>query len=425
MASYNQVEELRLLNKSLLKRLTIKQDAVRKQLSGDCSAPSVVPGGAVAKDWNEETALNGFGQFHMKKSLFGDQDTDVLSTECSSTAARRALCPPRKSAGMRQSSVDAHSQPDDRGMPGRDSSAGVITIGSPIRRLSVLNSTAVTHPSDVGDTRAFSLEYIDRLVDEGNLRSREHRTPKSILLTPNRTSKRDPGHVTFPSEDPATHVDQRSARALLGYDWIAGLLEVNSPITNQSDQFFSEIGEFRRVNREECVHRCFSESGAQDSEEEEEVDVSLDTHRCVYCYRVNQRLFTSPVGPESACPICKKRRGRRHAALDEPAYIRVSIPRSTLLPPYKYRAHRRKSFDPTDSVALPSHCLAGWENAVPSCDLRVTSLDLKTSVDPSVVTSGAAGDLSMDSASYYASRARSENLLNMSRSIVFHHSKAV
>lgn len=33
---------------------------------------------------------------------------------------------------------------------------------------------------------------------------------------------------------------------------------------------------------------------------------------------------------------------------------RVSIPRSTLLPSYKYKAHRRCSFDPSDSLGLPS-----------------------------------------------------------------------
>ncbi|KAG9482457.1 hypothetical protein GDO78_011249, partial [Eleutherodactylus coqui] len=216
-----------------------------------------------------------------------------------------------------------------------------------------LNSTAVDPTSDASrSTSDLPPLYMDRLEDDGNLRM--PRTPKSILLTPNRSSKGDTGRVTFlcDDEDPYREA-QWSARPLLGYDWIAGLLEVKSPITNKSDQFFAEINEFRRVNREECAHECYTESGAQDSSVEE-LDSSLDTHQCVYCYRVNQRLFTSPVGAEPACPICKKRRGRRHVSLEEPAYIRVSIPRSTLLPPYKYRAHRRRSFDPTDSLALPS-----------------------------------------------------------------------
>lgn len=94
--------------------------------------------------------------------------------------------------------------------------------------------------------------------------------------------------------------------------------------------------------------------------------------------------------------------------------FRVSIPRSTLLPSYKYKAHRRCSFDPSDSLGLPSvsneqtfdcivvhqclilldlcgvsqHCLSGWLNTgqitLPppsSLDLR-SSLNVKSSAGP-------------------------------------------
>lgn len=37
-----------------------------------------------------------------------------------------------------------------------------------------------------------------------------------------------------------------------------------------------------------------------------------------------------------------------------PCGSRVSIPRSALLPAYKYKAHRRRSFEPADDLALPS-----------------------------------------------------------------------
>lgn len=38
----------------------------------------------------------------------------------------------------------------------------------------------------------------------------------------------------------------------------AGLLEVNSGVTNKPDEFFSDISEFRRVNKEECIHDLLS-----------------------------------------------------------------------------------------------------------------------------------------------------------------------
>ncbi|CAI9583891.1 unnamed protein product [Staurois parvus] len=46
---------------------------------------------------------------------------------------------------------------------------------------------------------------------------------------------------------------------------------------------------------------------------------------------------------------------------------------------------------------------------------------MKTSVEPSAVTRASSSNITTDNAPYYASRARSENLLNMSRSIAFHH----
>lgn len=42
----------------------------------------------------------------------------------------------------------------------------------------------------------------------------------------------------------------------LGYDWIAGLLDVDSSLGEREDEYFEEMKEFRRVNRSEC---CQSE----------------------------------------------------------------------------------------------------------------------------------------------------------------------
>lgn len=39
---------------------------------------------------------------------------------------------------------------------------------------------------------------------------------------------------------------------MMGYDWIAGCLDNDSYINEQSDQFFQDIEEFRRLNRDEC-----------------------------------------------------------------------------------------------------------------------------------------------------------------------------
>ena len=100
---------------------------------------------------------------------------------------------------------------------------------------------------------------------------------------------------------------------------------------------------------------------------------------------------------------------------------RVSIPHSVLQTSYKVRPHRRRSFDPTDSMGLSKvpmtlimrgtmpclqcsvtlcmcmsvcslsllppyvqHCLAGWENAQPSVIPPQPKVDLKSATKPTV-----------------------------------------
>uniref|UniRef100_A0A8C5BA64 Migration and invasion inhibitory protein n=1 Tax=Gadus morhua TaxID=8049 RepID=A0A8C5BA64_GADMO len=96
-----------------------------------------------------------------------------------------------------------------------------------------------------------------------------------------------------------------------------------------------------------------------------------------FCYRINSRLFPVPLDPHECCPVCRKPKSTVPHTATQPALVRVSIPHSTIGPAYKYKAHRRCSFDPSDSLGLPSHCLAGWantgQNKVPEAD----NLDLR------------------------------------------------
>lgn len=68
------------------------------------------------------------------------------------------------------------------------------------------------------------------------------------------------------------------------------------------------------------------------------------------------------------------------------SFLRVSVPRSSLLSPYQFKPHRRSSFDPTDAMSLSSHCLAGWESSKPTVVPMPSSLDLRTSLHQSRTT---------------------------------------
>ncbi|NXB99715.1 MIIP protein, partial [Orthonyx spaldingii] len=138
---------------------------------------------------------------------------------------------------------------------------------------------------------------------------REPHIPKSVLLTSrSKELKKEARHVTFQPdpEEGAIPGSSWSARPFLGYDWIAGLLDTKSSVTDKSEQYFAELQEFRQANRETCIGQQHLEPKALDcTGPEQELDLITDSHKCVYCYRLNQRLFPVPVDPESACPVCK------------------------------------------------------------------------------------------------------------------------
>ena len=70
-------------------------------------------------------------------------------------------------------------------------------------------------------------------------------------------------HVSF-QESPErgrTFLDDanQQGKSLLGYDWIAGILDNESYISEKPDDFFDDIKEFRRVNKNDCYGKAFAE----------------------------------------------------------------------------------------------------------------------------------------------------------------------
>ncbi|XP_026161667.1 migration and invasion inhibitory protein isoform X2 [Mastacembelus armatus] len=222
----------------------------------------------------------------------------------------------------------------------------------------------------------------DRLQD-----TREPST-KSCLV--NYSKKQDVhSRVTFQSDEseqtPAS--DRHHLQPLLGYDWIAGVLDAEDSLIERSDEFFNDLRMFRSLNKDECVHSPqaeFSEenhSGLELPTDKNDPETNTDTHQCTFSYRINSRLFPVPLHSQECCPVCNKHKSSHPHTAAEPALIRVSIPRSTLLPPYKHKAHRRCSFDPSDSLGLPSHCLSGWMNTGQSILKPPRGLDLQSSLN--------------------------------------------
>ncbi|XP_030041868.1 migration and invasion-inhibitory protein isoform X2 [Microcaecilia unicolor] len=171
-----------------------------------------------------------------------------------------------------------------------------------------------------------SANYADKLLDQGNNRQRkqfmkEVKKPKSILITPLKDDTKEAAAFLSSPKEVSVPLDSWAVRPLLGYDWIAGLLDMDSSLSEKSEQFFSELHEFRQVNRNECVQDLLTSEILDISAEEDHKEISLNSHPCVYCYRVNKRLFLNPVSSES-CPVCKTKRNQQHWTVGEEAYVR-------------------------------------------------------------------------------------------------------
>ncbi|XP_045162569.2 uncharacterized protein LOC123527278 isoform X2 [Mercenaria mercenaria] len=246
--------------------------------------------------------------------------------------------------------------------------------------------------------------YSKNLGNPGNSRKiakfiRETKKPKSILLsTSNRRNKsgtNNSSKVSFrsPTRDASGNLTfqmdsiSRQQQKMLGYDWIAALIENDSNAVNQSETFFEDLKEFRRLNLEECVNSMYMNSPQEMWEHPEReplpVQKALEETK-VKPYIVNDRLFPEPIKKSLFADYDYQEPDTSHVkekepTYEEPRFVRVSIPRSTLMPPHRVKPHRRNSLDGTDSMALSQHCLKGWNTTQPAMVPASSNIALRDS----------------------------------------------
>ncbi|XP_052226704.1 uncharacterized protein LOC127841685 isoform X2 [Dreissena polymorpha] len=233
--------------------------------------------------------------------------------------------------------------------------------------------------------------YAQNLDDPANSRKiakfiRDTKKPKSILLSNNtsrlnKSSTANASRVSFrsPSRDASGNLTyemdsfSRQQQRMLGYDWIAALIENDPNAVNQSETFFDELREFRKLNMQECSNQMYMD-GPQElwehpEREPEPVQRALEETK-VKPYIVNERLFAEPIQRSLFAGYdyqeTEPRKDNEKPTYEEPRFVRVSIPRSTLAAPSRVKPHRRNSFDAADSMALSKHCMKGWNSTQPS-----------------------------------------------------------
>ncbi|XP_023555124.1 migration and invasion-inhibitory protein [Octodon degus] len=328
MGETGDLVQLRLRNLELLRRLRAGQAAMQRLVA------------RAASESGMDSSSNS--SYHAETPLSSE-----TSSASSSASCLRDKChtwePP-----------DTHTgDPCDRAWLGRAPS-----------RVSSLPPAKYQPPEAPGPPRPCSTPLLaagdpeEPSAGRGDHGPQEAHAPKSILA---RHSRKYKPRVTFFEEFTVPESSWR-LRPYLGYDWIAGCLDSSSPVSSKPEAFFSVLQEFREAHREECIH-SHHEPCLQGPREGGDAEKD---HECVYSYRVNRRLFLVPSDPGIPCRLCGTPRDQRGPeTLAEPAQVQVSVPLSVLDAPHRYRVHRRKSFNASDTLALPRHCLLGWDIAPP------------------------------------------------------------
>ncbi|XP_019832278.2 migration and invasion-inhibitory protein isoform X8 [Bos indicus] len=283
MVETRDLVQLRQLNLELLRQLWVRQDAVRRSVAKAAS----------------ESSLDSSSSY----------DSEMPSSQEMSSVASRASCP-----------QDAHpGDPCGRYWPG-DASSGMNSL---------LPATCLYRES-LGPPRPHSVPLLaisdssdpELSAELDSPGTQEAQALRSILARQGKLSK---PRVTN-KESPVPEKSWR-LRPYLGYDWIAGSLDNTFPVTSKPEAFFSKLQKFREANKEECI--CSGPEpqflGLQES------DAVEGDHECVYCYRVNRRLFLVPADPGTPCRLCRKPRDQRGAGtLAEPAQVSTACWAGTL-----------------------------------------------------------------------------------------------
>ncbi|XP_036901100.1 migration and invasion-inhibitory protein [Sturnira hondurensis] len=318
--------QLRQLNLELLRQLWIGQDAIQRSVAQAAA----------------ESSQGSSSSYNSKVPLSQEKFSMAPRASCPRDASQRDPC--------------------DMSFPG-GASSGMTSLPPP----------KCQHQESLSPLRPCSAPLGTTSDSSGPECSAELEAPASQSIL-DQQSKLPKPRVTFNKESPVPEKSWR-LRPYLGYDWIAGTLDNSSPISGEPEDFFSRLQEFREANKKECIH--------SDPDVELlglwESAIAEEDHECVYCYRVNRRLFLVPWDPGTPCRLCRMPRDQQGPeTLADPVQVRVSIPVSILDPPHRYHIHRRKSLDACDSLALPRHCLLGWDIVPPKSERSsaLKSLDL-------------------------------------------------
>eukprot|EP01147_Barroeca_monosierra_P008844 gene8844-1204_t len=158
------------------------------------------------------------------------------------------------------------------------------------------------------------------------------------------------------------------AHRLLGYDWIAGLLDNANPLIDQPDSFYEDIANFRKLHYDDCHALITGEDDLMFSEIESHLRIRPNhVHQSIKhgpVYRINSRLFPEKMKDDFPC---------EDLGPDKAHYVKISIPHQLVDRQNTERffnGEKTKNFGALhssescikESICLQEHCVRGFEH---------------------------------------------------------------
>ncbi|GAB1608030.1 uncharacterized protein LOC115224402, partial [Argonauta hians] len=259
--------------------------------------------------------------------------------------------------------------------------------------------------------------YACQLNDSGNFKK-----PSEVAVTPRSTKPSKYIHVDTPRPT-AVHKKSQEEK-LLGYDWIAGILDnkkqQHHSMSHMSNEHFDDLKTFWNNCQRNNLTDVKKLDKFVDDTLEPQLIKDILTESKIKAYSINDRLFSEPIqkmsstkwgsspqnpdkgyysneGGSSSCSSSTTssssgHEGRpsssgheswpsnsitRQKGLTSPRYVRISMPKDLLSKHEPPKIPLKGVCDTTDTLSLGKHCVMGWNTTQRGKPLKSSSISIK------------------------------------------------
>uniref|UniRef100_A0A0L8GJV4 Uncharacterized protein n=1 Tax=Octopus bimaculoides TaxID=37653 RepID=A0A0L8GJV4_OCTBM len=221
-------------------------------------------------------------------------------------------------------------------------------------------------------------QYSSRLNDSGNLKK-----PSRVSVGTNRHSKVGKENI---GKDAPRSAFKSQKEKLLGYDWIAGILDnrQHHSTTHLSNEHFDKLKSFWKESQDRRLTDVNQLENFVDESREPQLIQDILTESKIKSYHINDRLFSEPMKKksfltsESSEVNNKRSSAESKPTFTSPRYVRISMPQDLLLTKCQVnKAPRKGTCDTTDTLSLGKHCVMGWNNTQHGKLATASSISIK------------------------------------------------